>query len=449
MNRRTVLASMGAGLAGGLAGCLSTPSRTGDEQTEAMPASEETSSPVETASDETWPQVGYDAGNTRYTPDARGPREDATISWTRLGDRPVYPPVVDDALYLTEGWTGGTAFALAADGGDELWSNGDLPPMRWAPALSGDRLFVITREEGNVVRLHALDTATGDRIWVREAGLTASSGERPPIGPTVRGDVVYVASNRGIVACDAPTGDIEWTATLGPHVVETEDGPTWRTDWAKPAVTADRAFTFDMTESYRETREVYAVDRGSGDEEWTAELDVGDRWSLKGHPVVGSNLVFVSALKPHVSPGLDDSPWSGDERLFALEADSGDVAWDWDLPRKTLSPPAYAEGTLYVGEWNPDADTGRLHALDVSDGSITWTYETDAGGVLSPTVAGDTVYVNQGEELAAIARSDGTRRWRLAVGDRTGAPVVVGDVAYVRTNPGHNDDSQLLKIRER
>jgi outer membrane protein assembly factor BamB len=103
---------------------------------------------------------------------------------------------------------------------------------------------------------------------------------------------------------------------------------------------------------------------------------------------------------------------------------------------------------LYVGEWYPDADTGRLHALDVRDGSRTWTYETDVGAVLSPTVAGDTVYLSQGTELVAIARADGTRRWRLELGARIGPPVVVGETAYIQTNPGHNDDSQLLAVRE-
>jgi hypothetical protein len=35
--------------------------------------------------------------------------------------------------------------------------------MRWAPALHKNLMFVITRAEGNMVRLHALDTATGDQ----------------------------------------------------------------------------------------------------------------------------------------------------------------------------------------------------------------------------------------------------------------------------------------------
>lgn len=442
MRRRTVLTTIGGVMTGGLAGCLSSPRGRSRDRTDGTPST------AGTPTAGTWPQVGYDAQNTRHTPGARGPRDDAMIAWTSLGNRPVYPPVVDDDLFLTEAWTDGTAFALASEDGAEQWANADLPPMRWAPALHGDRMLVVTREEGNIVRLHALDTATGDQVWVREEGITALSGEYPPISPTVRDGSVYLGSNRGVIRCDAATGDIDWTATLGPHVVETEDGPTWRTDWAKPAVTAERVFTFDMNESYRATREVYAVNRRTGDHEWTAELEVGDGWYLKGHVVAGADRVFVSSLKPHVSAGMDESLWSGSERLFALEAGPGGIAWDWPLPKKTLSPPAYADGTLYVGEWYPDADTGRLHALDVTDGSITWTYETETGAVLSPTVAGDTVYITQGEALAAVALTDGIQRWRLDIGARTGPPVVVGDTAYIQTNPGHNSESQLIAIRE-
>jgi len=320
--------------------------------------------------------------------------------------------------------------------------------MRWAPALHEHRLLVLTRAEGNVVRLRALDTASGEQLWSRQEGITATSSVGGPISPTVRGDTVYIASNRGIIACDATTGDIEWTVDLGLHVVETEDGPTWRTDWAKPAVTAERAVTFDTNDGYRKLREVYAVDRATGDRDWTAELELDRRWEFKRHAVVGSSRVFVSALKSAVSAGGSDSEWSGTERLFALDAETGAVAWDWDLPRKTLTPPAYADGTLYVGEWYPDADTGRLHALNAADGSINWTYETDVGAVLSLTVATDTVYLGQGDELAAVARTDGSRRWRLSIGDRAGPPVVVGDAAYVQTSPGHNSESRLLAIQE-
>lgn len=442
MRRRSVLASVGGLTAGGVAGCLDTIARDTSTQTEPSSPSPEHIPPG------TWPQIAYDARNTAHVPEAPGPRDDATITWNSLGDRPVYPPVVDDGLYLTEGWTDGRAFKVASDDGEIEWEATQLPPMRWAPALHENRLFVVTREEGNVVRLHALNTTTGDQEWVRERGITASSGQQPPTGPTVRDGTVYLGSNRGVIACESATGDVEWEATLAEHVIETEHGPTWRTDWATPAVTADRVFTFDMNERYQATRTVYAVDRATGDQEWTAEITLADGWSLKGHVVAGDDRVFVSALDPHVSVGFDDGEWSGTERLFALDATTGDVDWDWELPRKTLSPPAYADGTLYVGEWYPDADTGRLHALDASDGSITWTYESDAGAVRYPTAAADTIYIALGDKLAAIAADGETLRWRLQLEARAGPPIVVDDTIYVQTNPGHNYDSQLYAVQE-
>lgn len=440
MRRRTVLAATG-GVLSGSAGCLRAPGRGAESE------SGSTANPDDTgASPGTWSQVAHDSRHTRHPPDAQGPRDAAEISWRALGDRAVYPPVVADDLYLTEAWGGGTALSLAAADGAERWSNGALPPMRWAPALHEDRLFVVTREAGNVVRLHALDTGTGDQAWVTETGITASSGQHPPAGPTLADGSVYLPSNRGVVACEAATGDVEWTATLGEHVVDTEDGPTWRTDWAKPAVTDHRVFTFDTNENYRTTRAVFAVDRATGTRTWTAELAVGDGWYLTGHAVVGADHVFVSAVKPAVSVG-QESVEAGAGRLFALDVATGDVAWDWTRPRETLAPPAYADGTLYVGTAETATDTYRVHALAASDGRTRWTHRAD-DAVPTPTVTSDTVYLSQGSALVALATTDGTPRWRVDVGSRLGSPVVVGETAYVHTNPGHNYDSHLVAVRE-
>jgi outer membrane protein assembly factor BamB len=283
---------------------------------------------------------------------------------------------------------------------------------------------------------------------MREQGITASSGGRPPTGPTVRDGTVYLGSSRGILACDATSGAIEWGATLDEHVVSKESGPTWRTDWATPAVTADRAFTFDMNDGYGTTREVYAVDRTTGEQDWTAELDLGDGWSLQGHVVAGDGRVFVSALDPHTSlAGETEEGWSGSERLFALDAATGAVDWSWDLTGKTLTPPALADGTLYLGEWYPDADTGRLHAVDVADGSVDWTYKTGVSAVRAVTVAANTIYIAAGEGVAAIDPVEGSRRWRVPTDAILSAPIVVGDRLYLHTNPGHNWDSRVIAMR--
>jgi len=444
-DRRTVLAALGSTASVGAVGCVSS---VVDDSNDDAASLEDT---VPTGA---WTQVGYDARNTSHARGVRGPRNDATVAWDALGDRPVYPPVVDDALYFTEAWTEGAALSLASDDGASRWSNADLPPMRWAPALHDDTLFAVTRAEGNVVRLHALDTATGDQVWVREEGITASGETTISPGPTVRDDSIYLPSARGMTACDATDGGIKWDAELNGDWVGMDGGGTRDTIWATPAVTPERVFTFDGNVREGETRTVHALDRATGDPDWTADLELTDGWSLMYRPVAGRDHVFVSTLRPDSWRSYADDEWEGRERLFALDAASGAVDWEWELPRTTLSPPAFADGTLYVGEWYPDADTGRVHAVDPVDGRVTWTYVTETGAVRHPTVAGDTVYAWQGEELAAVATDDGSQRWRLPIGDsvagitRFGQPVVVDGAVYLTANAGRNSDSRLLAVRE-
>lgn len=460
-SRREALRLVGSTLGVGIAGCAgdpdaeSIPTQTAPQSLSTTASRSPTRSPTDspTATPQpdvnptgTWPQVTFDSRNTRYTPDARGPREVASIAWRAVGDRPVYPPVINDAIFLTEAWTNGVAFSLDAEQGTRRWSNSDFPPMRWAPGLAEGRMFVITREEGNVVRLHALDQATGEQAWVRESGFRATSGEHPPIGPTVRDGTLYIAWHRGIIAIEASSGATKWTAKLGPHAVETEDGPSWRTDWAKPAVTSERAFTFDMNDSYQATRTVYAVERSNGERDWTAKLEVGDEWYLSGYIVAGRDLLFVTANKPSIYVGGDVSR-VGDGRLFALDPTSGEVVWDWKRSDRTLSAPAYAEGRLFLTENAPEADTQRVYALGAHNGETLWTKRVD-NALQIPTVAGDTVFVGHGTRFEALTVTEGTRRWQLDIGANAGWPAVVGDTAYLQTNPGHDYESHLIAITE-
>lgn len=442
MRRRAVLMAVGTTTVGGFAGCLN--------WTRSQPRSrgDGTDTPDDGGAAGLWPQIGYDAGNTRHSTTARGPRDGALVAWTSLGDRRLNPPVVGEAIYLNDGpWIGGATLAVSKESGTMKWSNSALSPMRWAPALHENRMLVVTR--GDVDRLHAFETSTGDRIWVREEGITASVGDLSSvIGPAVRTGSVYLASSRGVIACSAATGDIKWTAPLGGPAANADDGSQRRADWAMPAVTDERVLTFDANDRRHQTRTVYAIDRATGDRAWTAELEVPDGWSLRGYPVVGSDRAFVSALDPHETDMTGDSEWSGTEQLFALDVATGNVEWTLELTGKTLGRPAYADSTLYVGEWHPDTDTGRLHAVDATDGGIRWTYHTEAGGVRSPTVASDTAYVVQGDEIAGVSIADGTRRWRLKTDFSLGPPVVSGNRLYIYTNPTIDANSHLLAIRE-
>lgn len=456
MRRRGVLTTASGLFAGGIAGCLTAPDRGSLEQpTESSTPDIGQGSTTDQATSTSnigvytsgsWPQVPYDSRNTRHNPSERGPRHGAKVAWRSLSDRPLHSPVVDGDLYLTESWTEGAALSLSAKTGDMRWSNSDFPPMRWPPALHDGRMFVITRTRENSVSLHSLETATGNQMWVREEGITATSSHYLPPGPTVRDESIYLGSDRGVIACDATTGDIEWSAELGPHVIKT-DKSTWRTDWAKPAVTADRVFTFDTNRGNQGPLKVYSVNRSTGDRDWTAELDDDDGWYPIGYVVAGSDLLFVTANKPTIY--VEGDPIEvGDGWLFGLDPPSGDVVWDWKRPGRNLSAPAYAAGNVYLSETDPKTDTQRVHALSESDGEVLWTYraENAFGGI--PTLARDVMYIGHGTLLDAVDTTDGTRRWRLDVGLPAGRPAVVGNTIFLQTNPIYDNESRLLAIVE-
>lgn len=434
MRRRQAIAVTGSLFGIGVTGCLtaSEPKGSGNEPS------------TGTIAEGTWPQVNYDAQNSRYVPDATGPRDDAVIKWTALGDRTVYPPIVGENLYFTESWTDGTAFSLSPIHGEEGWSNNNLPPMRWGPALYDGLLLVISREEGNTIRLHALNTKSGEQEWVREEGITASSGQYPLTGPTVYQDMVYIASNRGVISCDAATGETRWAATLGKHVVETDKGPTWETDWAKPAVTDDYVYTFDTNDHYKSTRELYAIDRVSGEQTWTATLEVEEGWYLIGHVVAGQRRVFVTGIDPSVG-GTGTTPTSGAARLFAINTASGSVDWTWNRSGRVLSQPTYADGDLFVGAVNPRDGDHQLLAIDAADGTAIWTFEVSDSNY-PPTIAYDTVYLSHGQQLTALARENGEQRWSLEIGENAGVPVIVGNTVYLLTEPGRDKPSDLLAV---
>lgn len=452
MNRRRYLLSAGCTLAT-VAGCMQNIEDTsGQDENESDtpdPSQDVTETVTLGAADGpgTWPQLAHDARNTSYVPGASGPHDAVDVAWNSLGERSVFQPVVNDDLYLTEDWTGGAAISLDSTDGTEKWINPSLPQIRWAPALHGDRMLVITRTESNEVRLHTLDIATGDEQWSRESGVTASSSSRPPTGPTVTDDHAYIGSNTGVIALDATTGDIVWDAKLDDHVIDIEGGPTWRTDWATPAVTEERVYTFDLNDSHEKIREVYAVNRDTGDRDWTAQIELSDGWFLEGHVVAGSDHVFVMALDPHITTGHDDSEWSGTQQLYALDAASGAIDWQWELGGRMLGPPAYAEGVLFVGTWDPDADTGKLHVMDGTNQSTSWIYSTDAGGIATPAVTSDIIYLRQGQELAAIAVEDGTLDWRLSFDEDLSAPLIANDTVYALTGGGRDSDNYVVAVR--
>jgi outer membrane protein assembly factor BamB len=177
-------------------------------------------------------------------------------------------------------------------------------------------------------------------------------------------------------------------------------------------------------------------------------------------PAVGGGKVFCAA---------------SDGTLYALDADTGSLAWQFSTHSSVTSPPTYFEPAVFIGTAN-----GKVYALNADTGAPLWqdpcvlrlavsgplvvTEDTvialaDDGSVYgiakatgrpryrqpltsvdpdsSLTLAGEFLYVNTAEGLVALTPSNGRARWRTRLGERpTFSPVGDGDRVFTVTESG-------------
>jgi outer membrane protein assembly factor BamB len=174
-------------------------------------------------------------------PGFRGPRRDGMIPGTTIAKdwstappkevwrRPVGPAwssfaVHGDFIYTQEQRGEDEAVACyRASTGEPVWKHGDAARFwesnagagpRGTPTLAGGRVYTF----GGTGILNALDAATGEVVWTRQAAADAKA-TTPTWGfsssPLVLGDLVLVAVSGQLVAYDLATGATRWSGPAG------------------------------------------------------------------------------------------------------------------------------------------------------------------------------------------------------------------------------------------
>jgi len=174
---------------------------------------------------------------------------------------------------------------------------------------------------------------------------------------------------------------------------------------------------------------VVAVDAADSTTLWTHEYEPAragvEYQSVTAAPVVVEDAVVVTGV----------------DRLFTLDAASGERRWSLDLPGSAEGPPVAGDGTLFLN-WRRDRKR-RVVAVDVAEPGVRWESEPWVSRFAGVAVTDDVVVVPTTEAVVARDRSDGSELWRaepeLGPADRDldGAPswpytpLVDGDTAYV------------------
>ncbi len=267
-------------------------------------------------------------------------------------------------VYATNGV--GDVAALDAASGAEKWRVRPAGPMRGAPTISNNNVYVMTQDN----QIFALDPADGSTNW-NKSGTVGQSGIFGVAAPSAaQGTVIAGYSTGELAAYRYENGQDLWTDALSRTSISTSVSSLTDID-ADPVIDRGR---------------VYAI--GQGGRMAAYELITGQRiWEINiagiATPVVAGDWVFV----------LTD-----DAKLLAVARTTGKIRWvaqlpEYRKPKKKEDPidwkgPVLAGGRLIVA-----STRGGVWSVDPEEGTAAQLFDLGESVSVPPIVANQTLYL--------------------------------------------------------
>ena len=314
-----------------------------------------------------WPRYGYDAGRTRFVPNAASLDPPLRVGW-RYQDYALleFPPVIYHRdLFLVD--DDGSAKSIDKRTGHLLWQHkvGSLaaasPGLGVAQQLVYVPLLSVNPNAGQNPgngRLDALSMRTGRVVWshVVPAGTESS--------PMVYGNTVYFGDGSGAVyALDARTGRQRWIYHAQGAV---KGGPSYA---------AGNLYFGDYS------GHAYALNAATGHVVWmvgTSGTHFGfGSGNFYSSPAIAFGRVYMG---------------NTDGRVYSFALRTGQLAWATSTGAYVYASPAVADipgfgPTVYLGSYD-----GNFYAFNAQSGAVRWTHASGGRISGSPTIVGNVVY---------------------------------------------------------
>ena len=302
--------------------------------------------------------INPENGATLWETQVRGA---ASRSGTLFGGGVAYD---NGRIYATNGT--GYAAALDANKGGIYWTVRPGGPLRGAPTVANNNVYVISQDN----QLFALNPADGATRWTGSGAIEIAGVFGAAAPAAAQGTVVAGFSSGELTAFRYENGETLWQDALARTSISTVVTSLSDVD-ASPVIDSGR---------------VYAI--GEGGRMVAIELITGQRiWELNlqglSTPWVAGDWVFV----------VTDA-----DRLFCIQRTTGHVRWMTQLPafinpRKKKGEvnwvgPVLAGGRLIVAN-----SVGQLVSVNATDGAIQSTVDTRMPITRPPIVANNTLYV--------------------------------------------------------
>ena len=164
---------------------------------------------------------------------------------------------------------------------------------------------------------------------------------------------------------------------------------------------------------------------GSGDNRVVAlDADTGEliwehvvRGPVDSSPAVAGKSVFI---------GLRDG------RVLSLHKDSGELQWEFPTGGIFATSPVVLDGILYIGSGD-----GKLYTLDAQTGQVRWSYQTNGHIASDPAINDEIVAVlSQDSYLHIVDKNTGRKRLDYHTKFARGSPALSGDWVYTADQIG-------------
>jgi len=278
--------------------------------------------------------------------------------------------VSNNKIVATTGF--GEVFALDTKNGSQIWHFDAKTPIRIAPTITSERVFVQTIDN----KLFALNLSDGEKVWdyeVLQEDTTLLGGASPAFD--IRYDILVAAfSNGELQAFKASTGSPLWSTILVSNRYAATSSPINAVK-SNPVISGDLVFAAGNNKVFA------AIDAKTGEKVW--ELPI----SANTQPVVSGNYMFVI---------------SEENVLYAIEKENGTVLWKTKLnPSDDPKETAVALNPLLLdGKVVTTFTNGTVIQVEATSGEIIKKSSLEEAVYVAPIVVEKKlIFTTAGAEL--------------------------------------------------
>jgi len=229
--------------------------------------------------------------------------------------------------------------------------------------------------------------------------------------------IAFVSDDGYLYSVDIATGQLAWKtaidSTLKPRRIPALEAPYTYDYRSSTPVVANNQLYVGSADG-----RVLALDAETGNIQWQFQT----QGAVRADPLISGETLFASS-------------WDGN--LYALSVENGTQRWAFDTGGIIQGSPVYAAGKIVTG-----SRSTKIFAIDAASGKAVWEYKhpDDSWVDSSPIVHQQTVYFGSSDALSGFAFNieSGELLNKYFTGGWTwGKPVIVNDTLYLGAISAH------------